>query len=66
MSLISVKAANGLRVPLEGNPHEYIGQEPVQVDGESLYYRRLLADGDLLPVSGRLKTPKSQGASHGD
>lgn len=53
MNLIQVIAAAGLRVPLENNPYEYIGTEPVEVDGSSLYYRRLLAEGDLLPFSGR-------------
>ncbi|WP_274571556.1 DUF2635 domain-containing protein [Neisseria leonii] len=66
MNLINVKAADGLLVPQEGNPREYIGQKPVAVDGDSLYYRRLLADGDLLPVSSRLKSPKAQGADHGN
>ncbi|MDO4434391.1 MAG: DUF2635 domain-containing protein [Alysiella sp.] len=47
---ISVVAAQGLRVPLADNPHEYIEQEPVAVDDDEVYYRRLLADGDLLVV----------------
>lgn len=62
MNPIQVTAAAGLRVPLENNPHEYIGTEPVEVDGDSLYYRRLLADGDLLPFAGRVPSkPKSKG-----
>ena len=29
------------------HPHEYIGDDvPVDVDGDDMYYRRLLADGD--------------------
>lgn len=62
MGNITVKAADGLNVPAEHNPHEYIGQEPVEVDGGSLYYRRLLADGDLVavadPAPGKADTPK--------
>lgn len=56
MTMIQVCAADGLRVPLEGQPHEYIGQEPVAVDGGSLYYRRLLAEGSLYLFSGSPKT----------
>lgn len=48
MNKISVMAAQGLRVPFADNPHEYIEQEPVEVDGDEVYYRRLLADGDLM------------------
>lgn len=48
MNKIMVVAAQGLRVPLADNPHEYIEQEPVEVDGDEVYYRRLLADGDLM------------------
>ncbi|MFC3875316.1 DUF2635 domain-containing protein [Neisseria musculi] len=47
MDKIKVVAADGLRVPKEGRAHDYIGQEPVSVP-DTLYYRRLLADGDLL------------------
>ena len=47
---IKVKAAPGLAVPTEHNPHEYIGQEPAEVAADSLYYRRLLDDGDILNV----------------
>lgn len=48
MNKITVVAAQGLRVPLADNPHEYIEQEAVEVNGDDAYYRRLLADGDLL------------------
>ena len=33
---IKVKAAPGLAVPTEHNPHEYIGQEPAEVAADSL------------------------------
>ncbi|WP_373325237.1 DUF2635 domain-containing protein [Neisseria blantyrii] len=46
--MIKVRAAEGLRVPMEGMPHEYIGRETAEVDGESLYYRRLLDEGSLV------------------
>lgn len=48
MNKIMVMAAQGLRVPMADNPHEYIEQEAVEVDGDEVYYRRLLADGDLM------------------
>lgn len=50
MSKIKVKAAAGLRVPMAHNPYEYIGDAPVEVDN-ALYYRRLIAEGDLIQVS---------------
>lgn len=48
MNKIMVVAAQDLRVPMADNPHEYIEQEAVEVDGDEVYYRRLLADGDLM------------------
>lgn len=51
MSLIYVKAAEGLKVPKEGNPRSYITDaEPVQVEG-SHYYRKAVIDGDLVELS---------------
>jgi len=51
MNKIMVVAEVGLRVPLAHNPHEYIEQTPVAVDGDDVYYRRVIADGDLLVLS---------------
>lgn len=51
MNKIMVVAEVGLRVPLAHNPHEYIEQTPVEVDGDDVYYRRAVADGDLLVLS---------------
>lgn len=42
-----VKAAPGLHVPHEDKPREYISATPVEVP-ETVYYRRRLADGDLV------------------
>lgn len=61
MKTILVVATANLRVPLENNPHQYIEQEPVAVDADNLYYRRLLADGDLLVIKDK-PTAKSKGA----
>lgn len=46
---ITVKAAEGLRVPMEGAPRKQIGAEPVPVRSTAYYLRRL-ADGDLVRV----------------
>lgn len=45
---IRVRAREGVQVPREGSRRQ-IGQEPVVVT-ESSYYRRRLADGDLILV----------------
>ncbi|EGG3068899.1 DUF2635 domain-containing protein [Salmonella enterica] len=50
---MKVKAAAGLRVPYENQPRRYIEQEPVDVP-DTIYYRRLLAAGDLVNVSDRV------------
>lgn len=50
MSKIKVVAAAGLRVPMAENPHEYIGEQAIEVDLDNVYYRRLLDEGDLLLV----------------
>lgn len=52
MTLITVKAAPGLRVPMEGAPRKYIGQDSMQVP-PSAYYLRRLADGDLVQTGGK-------------
>ncbi|HIA1614862.1 TPA: DUF2635 domain-containing protein [Salmonella enterica] len=47
---MKVQAAAGLRVPYENQPRRYIEQKPVDVP-DTIYYRRLLAAGDLVDVS---------------
>jgi len=47
--MITVKAAPGLRVPIEGKPKSYIEAEAVAVE-ETAYYTRRITDGDLLVV----------------
>ena len=61
MTQIKVIAAAGLRVPLAENPHEYIGQDPIEVDGDNVYYRRLLAEGDLLIDAEPQTQPEKKG-----
>lgn len=50
MATIRVKAAAGMRFPREGDTKNYITSEPVAVQS-SAYYRRALADGDLVLVN---------------
>ncbi|EAQ4448894.1 DUF2635 domain-containing protein [Salmonella enterica] len=51
---MKVQAAAGLRVPYENQPRRYIEQKPVDVP-DTIYYRRLLAAGDLVAVKGKAK-----------
>lgn len=45
-----VRASPGLKVPKEEQPRDYVeGAEPVLVP-DSAYYRRRVADGDLIVV----------------
>lgn len=44
---MKVKAADGLRVPKEKRVNSYITTQLVNVP-DTLYYRRLVADGDLI------------------
>jgi hypothetical protein len=51
MKLIPVKAAPGLKVPKEGEPHKYITEgAPVQVPATH-YYNKAIADRDLIELS---------------
>jgi len=46
--VITVKAAAGVRVPMEGMPRRHITDaDPVAVP-DAAYYRRRIADGDLV------------------
>lgn len=51
VTTITVQAAPGLCVPLCDNPKRHISDAaPVQVELNA-YYRRRMADGDLVPVA---------------
>lgn len=64
MKTIVVKAPEGRIYPIEGQPRQHIEQEPIEVE-ETAYYRRALADGDLVVVqptpaaSRRTSTPEA-------
>lgn len=58
---MKVKAVAGVRVPMEDAPHKYITDaETVEVEN-TLYYRRRIADGDLINMDEQAvkKTQKS-------
>lgn len=65
MNKIMVVAEQGLRVPMAHHPHEYIGEVPVEVDGDDVYYRRLIVDGDLLVLSQPLATQPATSSKKG-
>lgn len=46
---MKVKAKVGIKVPMENRANQFIEQQPVEV-AESLYYRRLVQEGDLIVV----------------
>ncbi len=49
---MKVKAAEGLKVPMEGKPMSYINDvEAVEVPDDSAYYARRISDGDLVEVT---------------
>jgi hypothetical protein len=54
-----VKAAPGLKVPKEGKPREYITDANAVDVQSSTYYRRCLAQGDLVPA---VQTARKAGA----
>lgn len=48
MAQMKVKAAPGIRVPMEGSPREYITDADEASVRNSPYYLRRIADGDLI------------------
>jgi len=49
-------AAIGLKVPMEGKPHDYITDAKAVVVPDSAYYQRRITDGDLIEVKATVKT----------
>lgn len=58
MNTITVRAAPGLRVPMEGMPRRHITDAATVAVADSAYYRRRMADGDLLLVPAKAAAPK--------
>lgn len=55
---MKVKAADGLRVPKEKRVNSYITTQLVNVP-DTLYYRRLVADGDLIMITKNFEENKT-------
>ena len=56
----NVKAAPGIKVPREDKPNTYIGDtNPVSIT-PSVYYRRRIADGDLIVLDGVQPAPDTE------
>jgi len=53
---MKVKAAIGLKVPMEGKPHDYITETEAVEVVDSAYYQRRISDGDLIEVAATVKT----------
>lgn len=50
-TMLTVKAAPGLKVPREDKPTTYIDDTAAVQVPDSPYYRRRVADGDLVPLA---------------
>ncbi|MCW3479737.1 DUF2635 domain-containing protein [Neisseriaceae bacterium JH1-16] len=64
MNEIRVKAAPGIKVPKEGRPREYITDTEAEIVPASVYYLRIVAEGDLIKVddkAGDKTTAKAKG-----
>ncbi|MDR3631480.1 MAG: hypothetical protein P4L42_14210 [Desulfocapsaceae bacterium] len=58
---MKVKAAPGLKCPMEGRPRSYITDDSEGVDvPDTAYYRRMIADGSLEEAAGQ---PKASGSA---
>ncbi|MBC3252859.1 DUF2635 domain-containing protein [Serratia fonticola] len=56
---MTVKAASGLRVPMEGSPREYITDTAAVSVARTPYYLRRLAEGDLIEATEAPAVPAS-------
>ena len=66
MNKIKVKAASGLKVPLEGNPRRYITSEGVSEVADTAYYLRQIDAGDLEIVTEDATAGDAQNAAATD
>ncbi|GCF96115.1 hypothetical protein BvCmsF30A_03430 [Escherichia coli] len=55
MNKMKVKAAPGMKFPMEDNARKYITTEVVTVEN-TVYYRRAVQDGDLILVKDEPET----------
>jgi hypothetical protein len=61
-----VKAAPGLKVPREDKPRVYITDAKAVDVPESVYYRRCLAQGDLVPAEQSAKKAGAKPTTGGE
>ncbi|PVX80052.1 DUF2635 domain-containing protein [Paraburkholderia unamae] len=61
---MKVKAAAGVNVPMEGSPRKYITDVQEQEVPASAYYRRRIAEGDLVVVGTTAAAGKSSSTSN--
>jgi hypothetical protein len=62
VNTITVRAAPGLRVPMEGMPRRYITDAAPVAVADSAFYRRRIADRDLLLVPAKAAAAKPEAA----
>ena len=58
--MITVKAAPGIKVPREDKPTAYIDDTNPAIITPSAYYRRRIADGDLIVLDGVQPAPVTE------
>jgi len=58
--MMKVIAAQGIKVPMEDKPRDYITDAAAVDVPESAYYLRRLADGDLLEAPAQPAKPKEK------
>ncbi|WP_423197449.1 DUF2635 domain-containing protein [Cupriavidus sp. H19C3] len=61
---MKVKAAPGLRVPKEDDPHRYITEDEAVEVPSSAYYLRIVAEGDLIVSNDAADAPKKAKGSN--
>ena len=60
MNTLRVKAAPGIKFPVEGKWRDYLTEEAARTVPDTPYYRRALVDGDLLDASEPASEPAAE------
>jgi hypothetical protein len=65
---ITVKAAKGMKCPMEGAPRKYITDAEAVTVRKTVYYQRLLKDGSLIaaPKEATAPVPQKEMAAKAD
>jgi len=53
---MKVKAAKGIKVPMEHDPHKYVTDSKAIEVPDSMYYKRRVNDGDLVDQNAKGKS----------